>query len=146
MEVLPFVYEICQLKDVMGSLKAGFDFELDCEYYDYGSFPLKKQTQSSEIYFKLQMANRSLNKKLPANAILLDQELTADLLEVLESLPSTEDLFDENKAFDEGSTPLMFVVRMTGNVYVHSKRYFLKDFKKSGLRYKVCHYTGARTS
>lgn len=128
--LLPIIYEIMQIKDVMAAFNIGFDLELDCEYdKKFRSLVASEAYLNSKIFVinNLKQIQMVSEDKIEPNIVLIDLgDLNSDILNKL------------MKVSLEGGKYLIVISSEEG-IYVHKNKISLEALKNLELKYQLAY-------
>lgn len=130
--ILPSLYELMQIKDVMAAFNVGFDLELDCEYDTKNRSLIASDSYlNSKIYTINTLRKNNIvdsgGSGVEANTIVVDfDDLNSELIhKVLESADS--------------SLSYKFAIYSGDVIYFHESRFSLDLIKDLGIKHRLAY-------
>jgi len=133
-ELIPEIYQIMQIKDVMQSFELGFDLELDVEYSDSRAFTSSKLYPAAKIFLLLKLKSSDMETETEPNTLMLQfEDVNEDLLNHLSAFEGG-DVADE-KLWSIG-------VESGDQLYFHPNRFPEEYFKSLKGKYRKIYIEG----
>jgi hypothetical protein len=131
-ELIPIIYELMQLKDVLHAFDVGFDLELDCEF-DKKNRSLVASTSylNSKIYLINQLKQNQMGgiEKIEPNSIILEfKDIDQNFLDSLSYYTSKE----ENREY-------FLLIDSDSGVYFHENKFSLEFIKNLNVKIKLAY-------
>lgn len=131
-DLLPIIYEIMQVHDVMAAFNVGFTLELDCEYDTVNRSLIHNNAyMGSKIYVvnKLRQNKMVGGENLEPNTIIIDfDNVNAEFIANLAQFSCN----DETKLYN-------LVVNSDQGIYFHQDRFSLDFIKRFNINYRLAY-------
>jgi hypothetical protein len=130
-QLLPVLYEIMQIKDVIGAFNVGFDLELDCEYDIKNRSLIASNSYLNSKIFVVNNINRNklIGSDVKANTIVIDFNLL-DQEKIKQILECSEDAGDSNYKLAINSGDVL---------YIHENLFSLDKINELGVKYTLAY-------
>lgn len=131
--LIPIIYEIMQIKDVIGAFNVGFDLELDCEYDTKNrSLIASNSYLNSKIYVINNVKQNRMvgGPDIEPNLIVVKfEDINQENIKEILSLVDKE---EENKDY-------YLAINSDDVVYVHDSKFSLKSIQELGVKHTLAY-------
>jgi hypothetical protein len=133
-ELIPILYTILQIKDVVKSLGVDFDLEQDVEYDEWGSFTATSRYHNSRIHLLNLLRDQStpiVSQPREILAIFSSEKISEEFLKTLNKLVNSSDI---------SSNPVKVAIDHSGELLVSDspiKKEDLKELKDLAGEYRL---------